>query len=108
MPGPLSAVRALNICPRSVYPNVHVPKLLQILVTLLVSTAEPKKCFQNWTMSEDRLDAVMLTQAHRQRVIDLSADDITDNICHSVKWTFVRSFIIVGRGPAYSGASPGR
>ena len=77
-----SAVSALNMCPRSVYPNIH--KLLQILAMLPVSTAEPEQMFSKVdltlteirsTMSEDRLEALVLMQAHRKRVVAMSNDD---------------------------------
>jgi len=65
------------MCPRSVYLNIHVI-LLQILATLPVSTAEPERMFSkddltlteiHSTMSEDRLEALVLLQARRKRVV---------------------------------------
>jgi len=90
VPQTLSAVSALNLCPSSVYPNVH--KLLQILATLPVSTAEPERMFSKVdlaltdirsTMSEDRLEALILMQAHRRRVIDFTNADIINKFAAS-------------------------
>lgn len=72
------------------YPNVH--KLLQILATLPVSTAEPERMFSKVdpaltgirsTMSEDRLEALILMQAHRKRVIDFTNAEIINKFVAS-------------------------
>ena len=90
IPIAISAVCALNLCSSSVYPNIH--KLLQILATLPVSTAEPERMFSKVdltltdvrsTMSEERLEALVMIQAHRKRVIDLENSDIIDKFAES-------------------------
>jgi len=84
VPQTLSAVSALSLCPSSVYPNVH--KLLQILGT------EPERMFSNVDlaltdirsmMSEDRLEALILMQAHRRRVIDFTNTEIINKFAAS-------------------------
>jgi len=73
------------MCPRSVYRNVHT--VLHILATLPVSTAEPQRMFSKVdltlsdirsTMSEDRLEALVLLRAHRRRVSALATTDIVE------------------------------
>jgi hypothetical protein len=67
-----SGITAVNKCPVDVLPTIHT--LLTILVTLPVCTAEAERTFSKVertltalrsTMSEDRLDALILLQAHR-------------------------------------------
>ena len=79
-----------SLCPSSVYPNVH--KLLQILATLTVSTAEPERMFSKVdltltdirsTMSEDRLEALIFMLAHRKRVTDFTNAEIINKFAAS-------------------------
>lgn len=67
-----SAISSVNKCPVGALPTVHT--LLTILATLPVCTAEAERTFSKVertltalrsTMSEDRLDALILLQAHR-------------------------------------------
>jgi len=101
MPCAVSAVCALTLCSKQVYPNIHT--LLQILATLPVSTAEPGWMFlkvektlteTRSTMAEDRLEALVLLQAHRKRLIDVTNDEIVKKFaaCGSRKLQF--SFIL--------------
>ena len=80
---PKTAIAAINTCPASIYPNIF--KLLQILATLPVSTAEPERIFSKVehtltdirsSMSEERLEALILLQAHRDRVLQLDTQTI--------------------------------
>ena len=59
--------------------------LLKVLATLPVSTATPERIFSKVertltklrsTMSEERLEALVLLQAHRDRVANMSTEDI--------------------------------
>jgi len=68
------------------FPNIH--KLLKVLATLPVSTATPERVFSKLertltalrsTMSEERLQDLILLQAHRERVTAMSVDDIIYN-----------------------------
>ena len=70
---PSSAIAALDACPPELLPNIN--KLLQILATLPVTTAEPERLFSRVslaetciraTMSEERLEALRLLQVYRQ------------------------------------------
>ena len=70
-----TAIAALNSCPEDLYPNIFV--LLKILATLPVSTCEPERMFSKVertmtairsSMSEDRLESLILLQAHREDV----------------------------------------
>ena len=85
VPQTLPAVSALCLCPSSVYLNVH--KLLQNLATLPIFTAQPERMFSkvdltltdiHSTMTEDRLEALILMQAYRKRIIDFTNADIID------------------------------
>lgn len=67
-----SAISAVNKCPVDALPTIHT--LLTILATLPVCTAEAERTFSKVertltalrsTMSEERLDALILLQAHR-------------------------------------------
>jgi len=67
-----TAVSALNECPSEFFPNMNI--LLRILSTLPSSTAEPERVFSKVnktlsavrsTMTEIRLEACILLQAHR-------------------------------------------
>jgi len=80
-----------------VYPNIHT--LLQILATLPISTAEPERMFSKVdltlteirsTMSEDRLEALVLMQAHKKCVVATSNDAIVKKFagCGSRKHNF--------------------
>ena len=66
---------ALNSCPEDLYPNIFV--LLKILATLPVSTCKPERMFSKVertmtairsSMSEDRLESLILLPAHREDV----------------------------------------
>lgn len=76
-PVPITAIAALNMCNPVTYPTIH--QLLKILASLPVSNAEPERCFSKVertmtslrsTMTEDRLEALILLQAHRDRLPD--------------------------------------
>ena len=80
---PANALDSLNQCSAKSYPNMHL--LLKVLATLPVSTATPERVFskleRTWTalrstMTEDRIEAPVLIQAHRDRVISLPVDNI--------------------------------
>jgi len=99
MPGPLSAVCAMNMCPRSVYLNVHVAYCCRYLWCHLCPLQSQKECFLKWTWHW--LTAAVLCVKTglrlscwgRQRVIDLSADDITKKFAMSwSRWLGDRSF----------------
>ena len=69
-----TAICALGDCKEIVFPNVHT--LLTILTTLPVTTAEPERIFSKRgstltairsTMSEERLESLLLLQVHRER-----------------------------------------
>ena len=68
-----TAIAAVNMCDNKSLPNVH--RLLQVLSVLPVSTAEAERVFSKvkrtltylrTTMSEGRLEALVLMQAHRE------------------------------------------
>jgi hypothetical protein len=70
---PDSATAALNSCNSVKFPNVH--RLLAILGTLPVTTCESERVFSKLqktltsirsTMTEDRLEALLLLQCHRE------------------------------------------
>jgi len=82
-----TALQALERCSELCMPNIH--KLLQILVTLPVTTAEPERIFSKVErvatkarghMTEERLEVIVLLSAHRSltpavtRVIDRCAE----------------------------------
>jgi len=67
-----TAVSALNACPSQFFPNINL--LLRILSTLPSRTAEPERVFSKvnktlsavrTTMTEERLEACILLQVHR-------------------------------------------
>ena len=69
-----TAIGALGNCQADVFPNVHT--LLNILTALPVTTAEPERLFSKLnstltairsTMSEERLESLLLLQVHRER-----------------------------------------
>ena len=69
-----TAIGALGNCQADVFPNVHT--LLNILTALPVTTAEPERLFSKLnstltairsTMSEERLESLLLLQVHRKR-----------------------------------------
>ena len=77
-----TAIAALNACPSAFYPDNN--KLLRILATLPSSTAEPERVFSKVTktlsavrstMTEDRLEARVLLQMHRN-ILPHTADVI--------------------------------
>lgn len=64
-------------------PSMHL--LLKVLATLPVSTATAERMFSKVertlttlrsTMSEERLEAIILLQAHRDRIVDMPTDQI--------------------------------
>ena len=70
-----TAIGALGNCQADVFPNVHT--LLDILTALPVTTAEPERLFSKFnstltairsTMSEERLESLLLLQVHRERI----------------------------------------
>jgi hypothetical protein len=72
-----SAIAAVNDCPADALPIIHT--MLTILATLPVCTAEAERTFSKVertltalrsTMTEDRLDALILLQAHRDLLPD--------------------------------------
>jgi hypothetical protein len=74
-----TAILALNMCPSTFYPNINI--LLRILATLPSTMAEPERMFSKATktlsaicssMSEERLEACVLLQAHRDMMPDSS------------------------------------
>jgi len=76
-----SAVAALNACPSAIFPNIFV--LLKILATLPVSSCEAERIFSKVertmtairaSMSEERLEALIMLQAHREHLP--STDDV--------------------------------
>lgn len=67
-----SAIKSLNVCPKDIFPNVFV--FLQILATLPVTTCEAERMFSavertltaiRSSMGEERLEALLLCQTHR-------------------------------------------
>ena len=69
---PTTALSALDLCPPECLPNVA--RLLQILASLPVTTAEPERFFSRVslvatairaTMTEERLEAICMLQAYR-------------------------------------------
>lgn len=80
---PDTAISALNECDQCLFPNIFV--LLKVLATLPVSTCEPERLFSKVektlialrsTMSEDRLEALVLMQTFRDELPD--ADSVVD------------------------------
>ena len=76
---PVTAIAALNACPASVFPGLHT--LLRVLAVLPVSTAEAERMFSKVartltalraTMTEDRLESLVLIQAHRDQLPDIA------------------------------------
>ena len=72
---PATAVQALDRCKEAALPNIY--NLLQILAVLPVSTAEAERTFSIVTktltavrssMSEKRLEALVLMEAHRDEI----------------------------------------
>lgn len=72
---PSSAIGALAMCSRVTFPGVH--RLLSVLAVMPVSSAEAERVFSKVTgsltpiraaMSEGRLEALVLIQAHRDRL----------------------------------------
>jgi len=84
----VSAISAVNKCPADALPAMH--SMLTILATLPVCTAEAERTFSKVertltslrsTMSEERLDALILLQAHRDLLP--STDAIIEQYCLS-------------------------
>ena len=80
---PATAIAALNECAAAVFPGVHA--LLRVLAVIPASTAEAERTFSKVTrtltairatMAEDRLESLVLLQAHRAGISCL----------RSVKW----------------------
>lgn len=78
-----SALKTLSACSEHAFPNLHT--LLRILATLPTTTAEPERVFSKVnrtlsairaTMSEDRLEALILLQVHRN--LPLKNEDIVE------------------------------
>ena len=74
---PDSAISTLNACALSSFPSIH--KLLEILATLPISTAEAERQFSRVkrtltalrsSMKESRLEALILIDAHRNTLPD--------------------------------------
>ena len=72
---PATAIASLNACDTISFPTIH--RLLQFLAILPVSTAEAERFFSKVghtmsalrsTMTEDRLEALILMQAHREEL----------------------------------------
>ena len=72
---PTTAIGALNECSQHTFPAIY--RLLQVLAVLPVTTAEAERLFSKVertltalrsTMAEDRLEALILIQAHRDRL----------------------------------------
>ena len=94
---PTFALDALNQCHRSSFPNIHL--LLKVLATLPVSTASPERVFSKLertltairsNMAEERIEALVLLQAHRDRVIRMPISDIITKLaaCGSRRLNF--------------------
>ena len=75
----MTAIAALNACPASVFPGLHA--LLRVLAVLPVSTAEAERMLSKVartlralgaTMTEDRLESLVLIQAHRDQLPDIA------------------------------------
>lgn len=80
---PSTGITALSHCDCQFYPNVH--KLLQILVTLPVTTATAERTFSSMrllknylrsTMSQERMVGLALLYAHRD--VDVSVSEVID------------------------------
>jgi len=80
---PDTAIAAMNACCQDTYPNIFV--LLKVLATLPVSSCEPERMFSKVertmtairsSMSEDRLEALVILQAHRDHLP--TTEDIID------------------------------
>ena len=93
-----SAVLAIQNCNRITKPNIYT--LLQILATLPVTTAQPERVFSKVektasatraAMNEDRLEALVMIQTHRDKTP--TADDILDCFAASTQHSF-RRFIL--------------
>ena len=74
-PIPDTAIAALNACQDTVFPNIFC--LLKILATLPVSSCEPERVFSKVertltairaSMSEERLESLILLKAHRENL----------------------------------------
>ena len=72
---PTTAIGALNECSQRTFPAIY--RLLQVLAVLPVTTAEAERLFSKVTrtltalcstMAEDRLEALILIQVHRDRL----------------------------------------
>ena len=94
---PTTAIAALNACSKAVFPNIH--SLLQVLAVLPVSAAEAERVFSTVnrtlvalrsTMKEERLEALILSQAFRDKLP--STDIIMDRFAQSAprRLNFVR------------------
>ena len=72
---PVTAIGTLNECSQCTFPAIH--RLLRVLAVLPVTTAEAERLFSKVTrtltalratMAEDRLEALILLQVHRDRL----------------------------------------
>ncbi|KAH9367888.1 hypothetical protein HPB48_017531 [Haemaphysalis longicornis] len=91
---PSTGITALSHCDCQFYPNVH--KLLQILVTLPVTTATAERTFSSmWllknylrsTMSQERMVGLALLYAHRD--VDVSVSEVIDRFDKIPRVSFV-------------------
>ena len=74
---PRNAMEALSICDPKIYPNIF--RLLQLLATLPISTAENERSFSTMkriktylrsTIGENRLNGLAMMAIHREEGID--------------------------------------
>ena len=89
-----TAIATISACCKEIYPNIYA--LLQILATLPVSTCEPKRMFSKAertltsirsSMSEERLESLLLPQAHRDNLP--ATEDIIDRSVSSRRLNLV-------------------
>ena len=73
----VTAISAVNQCPEYIFPNLFV--LLSVLATIPVSTCEPERMFSKLertlsairaSMTEERMESLLLLQAHREDLPD--------------------------------------
>ena len=92
---PETAIAALNKCSERAFPVIH--KLLKILTTLPVSTAEAEREFSKVnrtltllrsTMSEERLEALVLIETYRSQLPDTSTIVEKFRLCKQRKANF--------------------
>ena len=85
---PMTAIGTLNECDQQTFLTIH--QLLRVLAVLHVTTAEAERLFSKVTrtltalrstMAEDRLEAVTLLQAHREKLP--ATDEVVDRFATS-------------------------